>query len=62
MFAAISYQLQNAENEEDRIGAYGELKAYLEKNPTDPDAIALYEKYSRRFETDWRKETVSPKP
>lgn len=62
MLAAISDRLQNAPTEADRIGAYAELKAYLASNPTDPDALSLWDKFSRRFERDWSRETVSPRP
>lgn len=62
MIAAISDRLQNAETESDRIVAYAELRAYITENPNDEDALTLWDKFSRRFETDWSRQTVSPRP
>lgn len=54
----ISYQLQNPTDEAERLGAYGALVLYLEQNPTDENALELYDKY-RVLSRDWTKEVVS---
>lgn len=63
MFAAISDRLQNPTDEAERISAFAELREYVAQNPTDTDALNLWDKYSRRLDgTDWSKQTVSQRP
>ena len=54
----ISTTIQNPTSEAERLGAYGALLLYLEENPTDTEALALYDKY-RVLQRDWTAELVS---
>lgn len=54
----ISTTLQNPTTEAERMGAWGALVLYLEENPSDEEANALYDKY-HVLRRDWTTEVVS---
>jgi hypothetical protein len=58
VFDRISYALQNARSEGQRIRAWAELKAYASVNPDNEDVQNLLNKY-QKLDRDWRAEVRS---
>ena len=54
----ISNTLQNPSTEVERMGAWSALVLYLDENPADAEAIALYDKY-HVLQREWTTEVVS---
>jgi hypothetical protein len=58
---AVSYYLQNPEDEAMRMAAYRLLEEYVAQNPGDEEAQDLFYKYSEaRWEGDWIKQLNYP--